>query len=414
MSKIWLINQFANTPELPGHTRQYEIGRGLVKLGWEVEVFSSDFNLSKRSFSKLRGVQLELTENYEGLRWTWLRVFPYKINNWRRYVNMATFCLHLFSKLFFLAVLSKLKGEEPDIIFASSPQLPAAYVSLCLAIIFRKPFIVEIRDLWPQALIDMGNTSNKSWIVRFLSCIEKVIYKNAEFVTVLSQGCVEYVKARGAKKVFWLPNGADLEEFKALALPNENNGFTKDRPMKILYAGAHGSANKLSNVVRAASLVEHLNIKFIFIGDGPEKISIVNQAKLLTNIEFFDPLPKVDMPRIMANCDVILLSLGDIPLFRYGVSPNKLYDAYAIGRPVLTTVEGFINNEVKENNLGGTAPPENSRLLANEIERLFYLPRQERELMGQRARKLAETVYSRELIISKYHKLLTGVLTGLF
>ena len=104
MSRIWLINQFANTPELPGHTRQYEIGRGLVKLGWEVEVFSSDFNLSKRSFSKLRGVQIELTEKYEGLRWTWLRVFPYKKNNWRRYVNMTTFCLHLFLFVLFCKI----------------------------------------------------------------------------------------------------------------------------------------------------------------------------------------------------------------------------------------------------------------------------------------------------------------------
>ncbi len=410
MSRIWIINQFANTPELPGHTRQYEIGRGLVKLGWEVEVFSSDFNLSKRSFSKLRGVQLELTEKHEGMRWTWLRVFPYKINNWRRYVNMATFSLHLFFKLFFLAIFSKLRGEDPDVVFASSPQLPAAFVSLCLAILFRKHFVVEIRDLWPQALIDMGNTSNKSWIVRLLSCIENVIYKNAEFVTVLSQGCVEYVRDRGAEKVFWLPNGADLEEFKALALPDENNGFTQDRPMKILYAGAHGSANNLSNVIRAASLVEHLNIRFVFIGDGPEKNSLVNQARFLTNIEFLEPLPKVEMPSIMATSDVVLLSLGDIPLFRYGVSPNKLYDAYAVGRPVLTTVEGFINNEVKDNNLGGTTPPEDSRLLANEIERLFYLPRKERELMGKRARKLAETVYSRNLIISKYHRLLTELL----
>ena len=112
----------------------------------------------------------------------------------------------------------------------------------------------------------------------------------------------------------------------------------------------------------------------------------------------------------MATSDVVLLSLGDIPLFRYGVSPNKLYDAYAVGRPVLTTVEGFINNEVKDNNLGGTTPPEDSRLLANESERLFYLPRKERELMGKRARKLAETVYSRNLIISKYHRLLTELL----
>ncbi len=85
MQKIWIINQFANTPDLPGHTRQYEIAIALSNKNWNINVFSSDFNLTKRTFCKINGFEIKKLEYINKIKWHWLRVFPYKKNNWKRY-----------------------------------------------------------------------------------------------------------------------------------------------------------------------------------------------------------------------------------------------------------------------------------------------------------------------------------------
>ena len=132
MPRLWLINQFANTPDLPGHTRQFEVASGLVSEGWQVGVFASDFNLTQRKYRRLRFPRLWLTERPAGIRWTWLWVSSYSHNNWKRQLNMLSFCLHLTLRLGSTAVLGLLTGRAPDVILASSPQLPAAFIAFGL------------------------------------------------------------------------------------------------------------------------------------------------------------------------------------------------------------------------------------------------------------------------------------------
>jgi len=226
-------------------------------------------------------------------------------------------------------------------------------------------------------------------------------------VVVLAKGAETYVKERGARHTTWLPNGPDLDLFKLQALTADTSVFT------VLYAGAHGDANALDNVIEAARLLEQniaSNIRFIFIGDGPEKQALILQAEGLANVHFENPVPKAQIPALMAKADAILLSLRDVPLFRYGVSPNKLYDAYALGRPVITTVAGAINQEVEEHLVGVTAPPGDPQALAIAIEKLASTSRIEREAMAQRARHLAETTYSRQRINARYNELLREVI----
>ena len=150
MPRLWLINQFANTPELPGHTRQFEVAAGLVSEGWQVEVFASDFNLTQRQYRRLRFPHLWSTERPAGIRWTWLWVSPYSHNNWKRQLNMLSFCFHLVIRLAPTAILGRLVGRAPDVILASSPQLPAAFTSFWLARLTGIPFVLEVRDLSPR------------------------------------------------------------------------------------------------------------------------------------------------------------------------------------------------------------------------------------------------------------------------
>ena len=405
MPKLWLINQFANTPDLPGHTRQFEVAAGLVGFGWQVEVFASDFNLTQRQYRRLRFPRLCSVECPAGIRWTWLWVSPYRQNNWKRQLNMLSFCLHLAVRLLPVALKGRLMGKGPDLIVASSPQLPAAFTMLLIARLAAIPFVLEVRDLWPQVLIDQGGKSKTSLMVMVLAWMELQLYRQARFVVVLAKGGESYVRHRGAAKTFWLPNGPDLDLFSPRPLPPEGAVFT------VLYAGAHGDANALDNVLASARLLESSGsaIRFRFVGDGPEKQSLVKQAIDLKSVSFEDPVPKAQIPSLMAESDAILLSLRDVPLFRYGVSPNKLYDAYAIGRPVITTVAGAINQEVEEHGLGVTASPGDPEALAAAILRLAQMPKCERQAMGSRGTHLARTTYSRQRINAKFDSVLREV-----
>ena len=165
-------------------------------------------------------------------------------------------------------------------------------------------------------------------------------------------------------------------------------------------------------MIAAARLLEQrrVPVRIRFVGDGPEKQSLICLSEDLKSVSFEAPVPKAQIPDLMAEADAILLSLKDVPLFRYGVSPNKLYDAYALGRPVITTVAGAINQEVEDYRLGVTAPPGDPQALAAAIKRLMDTPNSERQAMAHRAIELAQSTYSRQRINAEYNTLLRGVI----
>ncbi len=408
--KIWIINQFANTPNMPGGTRHYEIANYFSKLKWDVEVFSSDFNLSSRKYMILKKFELWKTEKFNGFKWHWLRTLPYKKNDFWRYLNTLSFCLIFFIRQYFAMLKGYFFNSAPNIIIASSPQLPAAYFSLILAKLFKKIFIFEVRDIWPQVLIDLGGFKRKSFFIKFLFWIESQLYKNSDCVIVLAKGSENYVLRNGAKRTVWLPNGPDLEKFQPLPLPKKPKFFTKKEPFEIIYTGAHGLANDLNNIVETARLMNKEPIRFTLVGDGPEKINLIKKAKDLDNIIFLPPVPKLSIPELISNYHAILISLKDVKLFEYGISPNKLYDAYALSRPVISTVKGCIKEEIEDFNLGVTALPGDPISLSKSIKKLFNLTNNERQEMGRRGRELAINIYSRDRIKKHYADLIINLL----
>ena len=226
--------------------------------------------------------------------------------------------------------------------------------------------------------------------------MEVELYKYSDAVVILSKGARNYVESNGAKKVIWLPNGPNLKDFHFSSLPVEPKTFNSRRPFRIIYAGAHGLANDLNNVIEAAEILRDAPIEIILIGDGPEKNKLVFKAKgLKKNVIFKSPISKSKIPIIMKDSDAILISLKDVQIFKYGISPNKLYDAYALGRPIISTVGGFVNQEIENNYIGLTTEPGKPERLAKIIKRMYKLPR-EREKMGIMGRQLAENIYSRE------------------
>ena len=407
-AKLYLINQSANLPYFSGHTRQYEIGIGLNKLDWDIEILCSDFNIFSRKYTFLKPFQLIKSKIIEGVKWTWLYTSPYKKNNFLRYLNIILFCLntsfYLISKLSFSRDVNK-----KSIILASSPQLPAAWCCLLISKLYKIPFIFEVRDIWPQVLIELGGKNKNDLYIKFLKNMEIQLYKNSDSIIVLSKGSIEYVKKYTRKDICWLPNGPNLKLFNFQKIKNKN---PRDN-FNILYPGAFGVANGLTNIIEAARILEtkkENNIHITLIGDGTEKKTLVKLSKGLKNLTFKEPVAKEFMPKIYELADVILVSLADIPMFEYGVSPNKLYDAYASGRAVIATIPGYINSEINENNLGYGIPPNNPNLLAEKIIKLSRMSIEELNAMGFRGRKLAEEKYSRKKIISSLNILLNNKL----
>ena len=262
--------------------------------------------------------------------------------------------------------------------------------------------IFEVRDLWPQILIEMSNMKTEIFTYKLLKKMELYLYRNSDLIVVLSKGCINYVKKNGAKKVEFLPNSANTDLFKYSILPAEGEKFSSERPFRIIYSGAHGIANDLENVIKAAFFLKDLPIKIILVGDGPQKDNLKTLARSLENIDFKDPISKKDVPEMLSNADAILISLADVDLFEYGVSPNKLFDAYAVGRPVITTIKGIVNNEVEEFNLGVTSPPGDPMKLSKAIKKLFKKERSERINISINCRKMVDNFYSKDLILSKY------------
>lgn len=404
--KVFIINQFANTPDLPGHTRQYDISKGLALKGWLVDVFASDFNLSERNFKKLRNFEIVRSEVFKNIKWYWLRVLPYKKNNIFRYLNIFSFCLNLFLILTIKVIHEKLIKKNKLIIIGSSPQLPSLIICLLISKIFSIPFLSEIRDLWPQVLVDLGGNNQKSLFIRFLSLLEKIIYKYSKHIIVLAKGSINYVKERGGKNISFLPNGSDLNKFKFYKLNPEDKDFSYERPFTLTYYGTHGEANGLNCIIEAAKLLKDRPIKFLLLGDGPTKNILIKNALDLKNIIFLSPISKHKMPEFISQSDAVIITLKNIPLFKYGVSPNKLYDAYAIGRPIISNIGGDIGKEIDKYGIGFNSESEDAESLAKSIINLMNLPRKKREEMSKKARYLAETKYSREIIVSEYNKIL--------
>ncbi|HEY9634136.1 MAG TPA: glycosyltransferase family 4 protein [Coleofasciculaceae cyanobacterium] len=390
--RIWIVNQFANTPDVPGHTRQYELGQFLVQQGCQVSIFASDYNLGKRQYLKLKFPQLWLQHNLKGLRWNWLYATPYQRNNWWRIVNMLSFCLTLF--------LTGLLQPKPALIIGSSPQILAAFTAWILAKLRGARFYFEVRDLWPQALIEIGGMSPDSLQVRLLAWVENLLYRHSDRVIVLAAGLVDHISKQGATHVSWLPNGPDVEQFKVTLSAELAKARYQIDPKRIclMYTGAHGKANSLETIIEAARLLDKSHpdkFQILLVGDGPEKSQLIEQAVNIKCLKFKQPIPKAEIPQLLKAADGLILTLKDIPLFRYSVSPNKLYDSYAAGKPVLVAVGGAVNQEVQEHRLGFSAKPEDAEGLAAAMIKLAQTPPDERDAMGQRGQALVRSTYSR-------------------
>jgi len=400
---LWIVNHYAVSPGVPGGTRHYSLARELLRRGHEVTLVASSVDYMRREAAYLQLGEQARLEVIGEVPFLWLRTPAYKGNSLRRVGNMLAFAYRLRRE-------APRHLARPDVIVGSTPHLFAAWAAYRLARRYQVPFVLEVRDLWPQTLIDLGGFSRYHPFIVLLALLERMLYRRAQAVVTLLPGGVEYIahKRGNAQGIYWVPNGVDLSLIPEPVPPPPEPPFT------VMYAGAHGLANNLDVALRAARLLQEQGagkqILFRFIGDGPEKPRLIEQAQAwdLRNVVFEDPVSKEDVYSLLQQAHAFLMILRDSPLYRWGISLNKMYDYMAMGRPILFCGETTYN-PIKANQAGVTLPPNDPVALAMAIRELTQTSAKERRAMGLRARAYVEKEHDLRQLAGRFEEVLRDV-----
>jgi glycosyltransferase involved in cell wall biosynthesis len=396
------VNHFAVAPGESGGTRHFEIGRELVRRDWHVTIAASDFHLQSRRYTRRPDPRSRsvIAESIDGVDFRWLWAAPYKRNNWRRGWNWLSFGR--------LLTRWGATGHRPDVVIGSSPHLFAAHAAQRLAHRWNVPFLLEVRDLWPESLVAAGGRKGAAYFA--LDRIARTLYHRADRIICLARGSMGYLAEAGVdeRKLVFVPNGVDPVAFAREPRP-------AGRRFTLVYAGAHGPANGLDTVLDAADLLrERTDIQFVLIGDGPAKRTLLESARErgLHNVEFRDPVPKLEMPRVLAEADAGLMVLRDAPLFSFAVSPNKLFDYLGAGLPVVCNVPGEVADMARVSGAGEQAADSGASALAEAVCSMADRSPAQRRAMGEAGRAWVIREHGRPVLADRLDEILRSVVRG--
>jgi glycosyltransferase involved in cell wall biosynthesis len=385
----WIVNQYAVTPEMPGGTRHIELAELLRLHGWQGVVFATPFNhslgASLRDISPRRPV---LTEDVDGVVFRWLYSTPYRGNSSRRYLNMVSFMVAV--------VLAGVRQPRPDIVIGSSPHLLAACGAWILARWHRRPFVLEVRDIWPDALVELGLRS--PLVISPLRLIERFLYARARRIVALTEGIERQIVAKGvpSNKLVLIPNAAlKPRPIDGARRRARRAALGWDGKVVAVWVGAHGVANGLDLVVEAGRrLADDRRVMLVLVGDGPEKPRLRELAADLPNVVFCDPLPKREVGELLGAADIGIM-VNRPTEQSTGQRPNKLFDYMAAALPIVSNLPGECRRLVDEAGVGVSVPPEDAASLAEAIRRLADDPAGRAE-MGRRGFQHVAQAHSRE------------------
>lgn len=408
--RILYIHQYFSTRAGATGTRSYEFARYLVERGHQVTMVTGN--------AWLEGVErtgLATRTEVDGIDVVAIGV---------RYHSRMGFMRRMWAFIAFMLAATRAARREPcDVVYASSTPLTVGVPGWLAARKHRVPFVFEVRDLWPEAPIQLGVLTNPMlkgpalWLEGFL-------YEKAHHVVALSPGMVDGVAARGVppERITMIPNCADTHLFSPGPKdPELVARWGLDGAFVVAYVGAMGPANDFGQVIEAARIVAEWEYArgageggatrtvFLSVGDGRERPRLEERTRELglTNVVWADPVPKTDVPRVLRTADVALASFADLPVLRTN-SPNKVFDALAAGLPVVVNFDGWVPEMLEETHAGIGARPGDPESLAAELVGLRDDPAR-RERMGVAARDVAQSRFERMAMAAKLEELLERV-----
>ena len=380
--RILLINQAFVSPDEPGHTRHFEMAKFLQSHGHELVIVASDLNYQTGQRTVARtGVFAE--QNFDGVHVLRSYIYPalHRSYVWR----IVSFFSFMFS-----SVWTALQAKDVDLVMGTTPPIFQAVSAWVVALIRRKPFLLEVRDLWPEFGVSMGVLKNPV-VIALARWLEMFLYARATHILVNSPAYKEYMIGKGVpeNKVTYIAYGTDVDMFN----PQVDGSSIRaelgmDDKFVVLYAGALGQANDIDTILRAAErLKEEDKIRFVLFGDGKERTRLQAEAERmkLSNFIFAGVRPKKDMPYVVASADVCLAILQDIPMFRT-TYPNKVFDYMGAGRATVLVIDGVSRGLIESSNGGVFVQPGDDAMLAEKILELSKDPQRVQQ-MGQSARE---------------------------
>jgi glycosyltransferase involved in cell wall biosynthesis len=390
---ILLIHQAFASIEEPGGTRHHELARQLAQMGEKVTVITGQVSYLTGQRTASGGL---LNREVDDRGVEILRIYSYQ--KWHQ-----SFFHRMFSFISFMisSFIAGLQIKQVDVVWGTTPPLFQGLTAWFLARLKGAEFAIAVGVLRNPLLI---------WMSKLM---ERFLYRRADRIVVNSPGFLKHVFEQGAKSIRVIPNGVDVKMFS-----NQVNIHSRSADERlvgrfvVLYAGAHGEANDLKVALEAAvNLREEDQIRFVFIGDGKEKSSLVANAaeRGLDNVLFYPPVPKCDMPRALESADVCLAILKPIEEFKT-TYPNKVFDYMAAGKPVVLAIDGVIRSVIEEAKAGVFVPPGDPIALADAIKELWQNPGVV-EQMGRAAREFVSDKFDRSKQVEAFIALLQEMVT---
>lgn len=327
----------------------------------------------------------------------------------KNFLNRMLFYISFMFSAFFAGMF--LARGQYDLIYASSPPLFVGGAALGLSLFRHIPLVFEVRDLWPESAVALGELTNKQ-AIDMATKLEEACYRRARLVVGVTQSIFDRLRERGlpGEKLILVTNGANTDMFRFLR--DQRAKIRKDLQLEgkfiAIYAGIHGIAQGLETVVEAANLVrERPEIQFLFVGDGPKKQEIEELARnyQLTNITFLGQQPRENMPGLLSASDVALIPLKKLSIFS-GALPSKIFDAWACERPILLCVDGEARHVLENCGGGRFIPPEDPQALVQELLSLKDDP-QTAQSMGLAGRNFTIANFSRQALAEYLIQILT-------
>lgn len=386
--RILLINHYAGSTEHGMEYRPYYLGRAWRQAGHAVRIVAASQSHLRTRQPEVRGAVT--SETLDDIEYDWLRTPRYSGNGVARVANMLAFVTRVARER------RRYVAFRPDVVVASSTYPWDVYPAAAIARAAGARLVFEVHDLWPMSPMVLGPMSSRHPFIVSLQRAEDYACRHADRVVSLLPHADRHLVTRGMDpgKFVCIPNGIDVAEWDRAdrALPDELAGTIEAmrRSCRLIvgYAGGHGVSNALDPLLEAARLLEPHRIGVLLVGAGPEKARLMRAARAadLRLVRFADPIAKAAVPALLRSLDVLFHALAPSPLYAFGISPNKLMDYMAAGKPVVQAVAAG-NDVVAQSRCGVTVPPGDAGGIARAVRELAALDAGEREAMGRRGRE---------------------------
>ncbi len=404
---ILLINHYAGSPAMGMEYRPWYMAREWVKAGHQVTIVAA-------TNAHVRTVQPRTSHKFQeeitdGITYLWVKTPPYEGNGAKRILNMFSFYRKLKCHARKLAMKYK-----PDAVIASSTYPMDNYAAAKIAKFSGAKHFYEVHDLWPLSPMELGGYKASHPFIKYLQRAEDFAYKRADGVISMLPKTLEYMQSRGLKPEKWhyVPNGIDVAEWNTnKAIPDEIsselNKIRTKHQFVIGYTGSHGISNALENLMDAIKIINDPQFAFVLFGKGPEKEKLKEMASGCSNIYFFEPVAKNQVPDLLSHFDALFIGWKKQSLYRFGVSPNKLFDYMMAGKPVIQAIDAG-NDPVAESGCGISIEPENPQALADAIVRVKNMSDAERLQMGHAGRTYVLKHHDYKVLAEKCLNILSG------